>query len=153
MEDEKLNLNWGKFAGQLSLCLIALIGGIHASLHFFVAEAERIRLANTEFGPIIGAFLVFGTFLLALRIMRVPYKTDMFERRLRNWSMTYAAVFVFTMSISLNIGFQYNNDNGYIITPYIMPALWLVCYLIHSQYTRYCIATGRRNSFLDGNRC
>lgn len=153
MDEEKIDLHWGKFARQLFICLVALAGGIHASLHFFSGQDTRIAFANTEFGPAVGALLVMGTFLFALRIMRVPYKTDMFERRLRNWSMTYAATLVFSLSVAVNIGFQYGNDNSYIITPYMMPALWLICYIIHSQYTRYCIAAGRRNSFIDGNRC
>ena len=153
MDEDKIDLQWRKFAWQLFLCLVALAGGIHASLHFFSGQDTRIAFANTDFGPPIGALLVLGTFLFALRIMRVPYKTDMFERRLRNWSMTYAAILVFSVSVAANIGFQYGGDNGYLFTPYVMPALWLICYIIHSQYTRFCIAIGRRNSFIDGNRC
>jgi len=152
MDDEKIDLQWGKFAWQLFICLIALAGGIHASLHFFTAEETRIAFAKTDLGLIIGVFLVMGTAYFALWILRVPYKNDMFERRLRNWSMTYAAILVFMFSAALNIALQIN-DKGALITPYMMIGAWLVCYIIYSQYTRYCIASGRKNSFLDGNSC
>jgi len=153
MIDEKLDLEWGKFTWQLIVCLIALIGGIYASLYFFVPEASRSAFASTAFGLLIGALLVMGTFFFALAVLRVPYKKDLFERRLRNWSMTYAAVTILSFSVALNIAFQTHGNGDYFITPYMMPGLWLVFYIIYAQYTRYCIAHGRRNSFTDGNRC
>jgi len=153
MEDDKICLHWNKFSGQLILCLISLLGGIYASLYFFVAETERSAFANTDVGFMTGVFLTMGTFFVASWALRVPYKKDMFERRLRNWSMTYAASMVLSLSLAINIGFQAWGTGDYLITPYMMPGLWLVCYVIYSQYTRYCIANGRRNSFLDGSIC
>jgi len=153
MEDDKIDLQWAKFFGQLTICIISLLGGIYASLYFFVAESERSIFAKTDIGLMTGVFLVMGTFFIALWMLRVPYKVDMFERRLRNWSMTYAASTVLSFSVVLNITFQLGGSGNYFITPYMMPGLWLVCYIIYSQYTRYCIANGRRNSFLDGTAC
>jgi len=140
VEDDKIDLQWGKFSGQLVICVISLLGGIYSSLYFFITEAKRSDFANTDFGLIVGVFLV-------------PYKKDMFERRLRNWSMTYAASAVLILSVAVNIAFQIGGNGNYLITPYMMPGLWLVYYIIYSQYTRYCIAHGRRNSFIDGSRC
>lgn len=153
MEDEKIDLQWGKFAGQFGVCLLALTSGIYASLHFFVGEGTHSSFADTRLGLLIGAVLVVGTFFGALFILRVPYRKDIFERRLRNWSMTYSAVVVLSFSAVSNIAFHANGNGDYFITPYMMPGLWLVYYIIYAQYTRYCIAHGRRNSFLDGNTC
>jgi len=153
MTDETPDLEWGKFTKQFVICLLALLCGIHASLHFFVAKEARIDFADSDFGFMIGALLIVGTFYAALWAIRVPYKKDMFERRLRNWSMTYAAIIVFLFSATINITYQAYEAGGHLITPYMMPGLWLVCYILYSQYTRYCIAYGRKNSFLDGNSC
>jgi len=153
VEDDKIDLQWGKFSGQLVICVISLLGGIYSSLYFFITEAKRSDFANTDFGLIVGVFLAMGTFYAALWMLRVPYKKDMFERRLRNWSMTYAASAVLILSVAVNIAFQIGGNGNYLITPYMMPGLWLVYYIIYSQYTRYCIAHGRRNSFIDGSRC
>ncbi|MEP1229101.1 MAG: hypothetical protein ABJG88_00350 [Litorimonas sp.] len=153
MIEEKINLEWRKFSGQFIMCLLALMGGIHASLHFFVAKGTRIAFADSDIGFIIGALLVIGTFYAALWVIRVPYKKDMFERRLRNWSMTYAAIMVLLFSATINIAYQAYDKGGFLITPYMMPGIWLLSYIIYAQYTRYCIATGRKNSFLDGSSC
>ena len=64
MTEEKIDLEWGKFAWQLMICLIALAGGIYASLHIFVPEESRIAFANTKFGPIFGALLGYGLSLI-----------------------------------------------------------------------------------------
>lgn len=153
MKDEKPSLEWGKFLGQLLICLIAFYGGIHASLHSFAAQSAAINPDLGSFEYIIGGLLTLGTFLIALRIIRVPYRTDIFERRLRNWSMTYSAVMVFTVSVTINIIYQNYAIGRFLITPFMMPGLWLVCYLVHSQFTRYCIVHDRKNSFIDGNSC
>ena len=153
MTDEKIDLLWGKFTWQLLLCAAAFISAAWASSHIFGSDTERLAFSEHILGAPIGAFLIMGPFLYALRIMRVPYKTDMFERRLRNWCMTYAAIITFMLSVAANIGYQSGAGGPYLITPYMMPAIWLIAYVIYAQYTRYCIAHGRRNSFLDGNRC
>jgi len=150
VKEDKIDLQWDKFLRQFSLCLAALISAILASQKIFGPLEARHAIAHTNFGPPFGALLVMGTFFIVLWALRVPYKKDMFERRLRNWAMTYAAILVFTLSVAANIGFQNDQGREFIITPYMMPTLWLLCYLIYSQYTRYCIAHGRRNSFIDG---
>ena len=153
MEDDKIDLQWGKFLGQLILCFVSFMSAIYANQYIFGPLEARQAIAETAFGPLIGALMVMGTFFIALWALRVPYRKDMFERRLRNWAMTYAAVMVLTLSVAANIGFQKSHSGEFIITPYIMPALWLLCYLIYSQYTRYCVAHNRRNSFIDGSGC
>jgi len=147
VEDDKINLHWGKFFGQLVICLMALICAIFASRNIFGFEEARHAIAQTNFGLLMGVLLIMGTFIGALWLVRVPYQKDVFERRLRNWSMTSAAIIVLTVSVIMNIGFQHEYSGHFIITPYMMPALWLIFYLIHSQYTRYCVAYGRPNSF------
>lgn len=153
MMDDKISLEWGQFSKQFLICFIALLSAIFASQKIFGPQESLHAIANTTFGPVIGALLIMGTFLGALWALRVPYRKDMFERRLRNWSMTYAATIVFTLSAVANIGFQQTHSGDFIITPYVMPALWLLCYIIYSQYTRYCVAHGRKNSFIDGSGC
>jgi len=146
MEDDKIDLHWGKFFGHLIICIITLISAIFASRQIFGFEDARHAIAKTNLGEPIGALLIMGTFLAALWILRVPYRKDVFERRLRNWCMTYSAIMVLTLSVAANIGFQHEHSGQFIITPYMMPALWLIGYLIYSQYTRYCIANGRTTS-------
>ncbi len=153
MIEEKIDLQWRKFAWQLGVCLTAFAGGIYASLYVFTTESSQLAFGNSYAGALMGVLLVMGTFYAALWMMRVPYKKDMFERRLRNWSMTYAAIMMFVISFAVNIGFQQDNNGTYLITPHMMPGLWLVFYIIYAQYTRYCIAYGRRNSFTDGSKC
>ena len=151
MEDEKIDLQWNKFAWQFFVCLLALIGGVYVSLYIFIAEDLRSSFANTKLGLLVGFLSMMGSFIVALYALRVPYRKDIFERRLRNWSMTYSATIVFSFSAALNIAFQIRGTGEYFITPYMMPGLWLMCYIVYAQCTRYAIVHGRRNSFLDGN--
>ena len=152
MTEEKVNLHWGKCIGHLGLGLLALICAAFADQSIFAPDQESHHLVNSHIDAFIGAILIMGTFAFALWMMRVPYRKDMFERRLRNWSMTASTIILFVFSVAINMAYQ-GQQGEFLITPYTMPALWLICYVIYSQYTRYCIAHGKRNSFLDGNSC
>ena len=152
MTEEKIDLHWGKFMGQLGLGLFALACAAYADQQIFAPDQEHHHLINSGIDAFIGAILIMGTFAFALWMFRVPYRNDMFERRLRNWSMTASTMILFVFSVSINMAYQ-GQIGEFLITPYTMPALWLICYLIYSQYTRYCIAHGKHNSFLDGNGC
>jgi len=92
MEDEKIDLHWGKFFGHLIICIITLISAIFASRQIFGFEDARHAIAKTNLGQPIGALLIMGTFLAALWMLRVPYRKDVFERRLRNWDFNMSIV-------------------------------------------------------------
>ncbi|MEP6342698.1 MAG: hypothetical protein ABJ275_05225 [Maricaulaceae bacterium] len=153
MTEEKVDLHWTKFTWHLTISIIAFACAFFADTHIFTTAPETPPLINNNLDTFMGAVLIMGTFAFALWSVRVPYRKDMFERRLRNWSMTTATMIMFVMTISINIAYQGQNQGAFLITPHLMPALWLICYILYSQYTRYCIVHGRRNSFLDGNDC
>ena len=75
MEDDKIDLQWAKFLGQLILCFVALMSAIFANQYIFGSLEARHAIADTAFGPLIGALMVMGTFVIALWVLRVPYRS------------------------------------------------------------------------------
>ena len=73
MEDDKIDLQWGKFLGQLILCFVSFMSAIYANQYIFGPLEARQAIADTAFGPLIGALMVMGTFFIALWALRVPY--------------------------------------------------------------------------------
>jgi len=149
MEDEKIDLKWGKFALQLAAGLAALACGIFASRHLLTAAPSNSALLDT----LMGGAIILIPFFLAAMLTRVPYRTDEFERRLRNWSMTQSSVIVLVAAAVANLGAHSTTPGATLISPYIMPALFLICHTVYSQYLRHRIAHDRPNAFTGGGVC
>lgn len=138
MHNDKIDLNWIRFGIQCGTCMLALACSIVAELHF---------LTTNSGDQIIATGLIFIPFLFAAHLLKVPYLTDEFERRLRNWSMTQSAVWLLIGTVSVNLVYHTAKPNDLLISPYIMPALFLGFHALYSQYLRHRVATNKANRF------
>ncbi len=149
MENEKIDLRWGKFGLQLTANFGALATSSFASTQILTGAPSR----SASVDALIGGALILVPFFLAAMLARVPYHTDEFERRLRNWSMTQSGIIVLVASAVANLTVHATSPGATIISPYIMPALFLICHALYSQYLRHRIAHDRPNAFTGGRTC
>lgn len=138
MEDEKIDLQWQRFSLQLGAGILALATAIIADTRLLTSEHG---------GETMGAILILMPFVAAAYLSRVPYKTDIFERRLRNWSMTQSATWVLMCAVGANLIFHMALPGEQLVSPYVMPAAFLTCHALYSQYLRRRVAAGKPNRF------
>ena len=143
MEDEKIDLKWGTFCTQLAASLGALACAVFASTRILTPNP----IYSAQIDALLGGALILVPFFVAARLLSVPYRTDEFERRLRNWSMTLSAIIVLVTSATTNLGAHSASPGDTPISPYMSPALFLICHTLYSQYLRYRIAHGQPNAF------
>ena len=143
MEDDRIDLKWGKFAAQLAAGLIALACSVYASTRILASATDH----SPQIDALLGGALILIPFLVCAVLLRVPYRTDEFERRLRNWSMTQAGIIVLIAAVTANLVAHSASPGETVISPFIMPALFLICHTLYSQYLRHRVAHGRPNAF------
>jgi len=146
METEKIDLQWPKFTLQLATSAGALLCSVIATKKILPAS----QTGSTGFAVLLAGALILIPFFVGALLMRVPYRTDEFERRLRNWAMTQSAIVVLISAVSANLVAEAYQSYPLPISPYIMPAMFLICYVAYSQFLRLRIAQGKRNGFTDG---
>lgn len=143
MTDEKIDLKWPKFTAQFMMGLIALACGIFAETRILDSGSGH----SPRIDSLLGGALILIPFLVCAVLFRVPYRTDEFERRLRNWSMTQSGIIVLITAVTANLAAHSASAGDTLISPYIMPALFLICHTLYSQYLRHRVAHDRPNAF------
>ena len=99
MTDEKIDLKWPKFTAQFMMGLIALACGIFAETRILDSGSGH----SPRIDSLLGGALILIPFLVCAVLFRVPYRTDEFERRLRNWSMTQSGIIVLITAVTANL--------------------------------------------------
>ena len=144
MHSKTLKLDWGRFALQFSLAVLAIICA-------FIAGEILLSIPERNWFFVIAIILIILPILAMSMVFRVPYRRDEFERRLRNWSMTQSAVWVLMFAVTINLLHHREDSRPELITTYMMPGLFFLCHALYSQYLRYKIARGEKNAFSDGH--
>lgn len=144
MDSTKLDLGWLRFSGKFIVSLLAISGGVAANLILLADRPDAWAFAKAS-------NLVLLPIITLMIMSRVPYRTDEFERRLRNWSMTQAAVWVLVGGVIGRLLSETSNPNQSHITIYILPGVFFLTQALYSQYLRFRISTGGKNAFSDGS--
>lgn len=143
MNNDIIDLGWKRFYGQVFVALVAISGGVTANL---IILADRTDTGSFA----IASILALLPLVVLMLMSRVPYRTDEFERRLRNWSMTQSAVWVLVLGVIARLLTEPLNTGSSPITVYVLPGAFFLTHALYSQYLRYRIETGGRNAFSDG---
>lgn len=144
MEKAIHDLGWLRFFAQAIVGVLGIIGGVFANQIFSADSFETWDYT-------IATNLVLIPLVALMLMSRIPYRTDEFERRLRNWSMTQSAVWVLIGGVVARILTELPNSGPSPITIFILPAAFFLVHVLYSQFLRFKIATGGRNAFSDGS--
>lgn len=143
MNNDIIDLGWRRFYAQVFVALLAISGGAVANIILLEDRSD------------MGSFAIAASFVLlplvaSMMLSRVPYRTDEFERRLRNWSMTQSGVWALLFGVIGRLLTEQLSSGPSPITVYVLPGMFFLYHALYSQYLRYKIATGGRNAFSDG---
>ena len=144
MEKALHDLGWLRFFAQAIVGVLGIIGGVFANQIFSADSFETWDYT-------IATNLVLIPLVALMLMSRIPYRTDEFERRLRNWSMTQSAVWVLVGGVIARILTELPNSGPSPITIFIVPAAFFLVHVLYSQFLRFKIAMGGRNAFSDGS--